>query len=73
MLSIVIISRTVQNVNNLVASMLSDLRDIDHEILLAYNGDINDLSSLAFSQDIKLKRVYFQKYHFAKNCNMLAG
>ena len=71
-LSILVISRTPENVNRLLDALAHGAVRTEFEVLCSWNGDESDPKSIDVPAGITFKLFEQRPYHFARNNNELA-
>lgn len=72
LLSILVISRTAENMNRLLVAIADNGVDASYEILCSWNGDATDASGIRPPDGVDFRLVEQRPYNFAANNNSLA-
>ena len=73
LLSILVISRTVDNLNRMLAAIAASNIGATFEVLCSWNGDPTELRYIDRPEDVTLRIIEQRPYNFARNNNGLAG
>ena len=71
-LSVLIISRTVENINRSLQSLVNQAINVPFEVLCSWNGDAKDTLSIECPAGMNFRLIEQRPYNFAKNNNSLA-
>ena len=72
LLSILIISRTIENMNNLLTAIDENDINFAYEVLCSWNGEATDLANLKVPMGVDFHLFEQRPYNFACNNNLLA-
>jgi glycosyltransferase involved in cell wall biosynthesis len=71
-LSILVISKTTENINQLLRSINTNNLSISYEVLCSWNGENSDIQSIQCPDGMYFYIIEQRPYHFARNNNSLA-